>query len=776
MRPLILALPLLFAAPSSHGAPPRLAPIVPVTQSAVAPERRAAERTELKAAIDEVFKTAAYNGARVGAKVVSLDDGSTLYERNADDLLNPASNVKLFSSAAALARLGSDYRFTTDFLVDKGARERGGNVLGAAGEVRGNLYVVGRGDPTITTEVLYGLALQLRYHGLRSVSGDLVLDDSYFDGQRIGPGYDQEKTDRAYLAPTGALSLNWNSAGIVIAPGEREGRPAQVELSPASPYFVVENRVVTVASKKLRRLSVSSTPAPGGKQRIVVTGRIALGDEPMQLWKKIDNPPLYFGESLKAMLAANGVRVKGKVRVGLAPKDGAVFYVRRSDSLDLVLKRVNKNSSNFTAEQLVKTLGAQVSGAQGSWSNGLAAVEGFLAEAGIPRGTYIMKNGSGLNDANRFSASQLCTLLRAMWERSTSSPEFLSSLGIAGRDGTLAFRMSSTEAAGRLRAKTGTLENVSALSGVVETVGGEHFAFALMVNDFAQRTVGINRGLDAIGAALAELGTPGGPAAGLAKARGDAPLAAPIDELRARLTTYESLALAKDPRNAQLLRTALATTRDPALKVAIADALYRSDPEGSGARELLESFSATPEVLGRLFQGAPRGEAVEGAVEPLAPQTLGTKEAASAAAISHLPLALQSLLALSAEGDRDALNHLVGIIAAAGLDDALRRELTFPLAEVLAIAPDELLLALNGAAEAVQRPALMVLAQLIDSLPEAERAPLATALERAKGGVDPFLSALAKRIDEQVAAAASARQQGTLAGGAESPAPSPAGP
>ncbi|HCF57720.1 MAG TPA: D-alanyl-D-alanine carboxypeptidase/D-alanyl-D-alanine-endopeptidase, partial [Myxococcales bacterium] len=187
--------------------------------AAVAQSQRNADREALKKAIDGIIAQTVLSRSRVGVQVVSLDDGSVVYSRNADELLNPASNVKLFTSAAALVRLGPEFRFDTEFLVDdqsKAARPRKGQ---GSGDLRGNLYVRGTGDPSITTEKLWGIANELYFAGLRSVSGNLVLDDSYFDGNRIGPGFDQEESDRAYMAPTGALSLNWNAIGVYLSPG-----------------------------------------------------------------------------------------------------------------------------------------------------------------------------------------------------------------------------------------------------------------------------------------------------------------------------------------------------------------------------------------------------------------------------------------------------------------------------------------------------------------------------------------------------------------------------
>ncbi|MGI5865074.1 MAG: D-alanyl-D-alanine carboxypeptidase/D-alanyl-D-alanine endopeptidase, partial [Myxococcales bacterium] len=614
--------------------------------AAVAQAQRKADREALRKAIDGIIEQTVLSQSRVGLQVVSLDDGSVVYARNADELLNPASNVKLFTTAAALARLGPEFRFDTEFLVDDQAKARRPRKGQSPGDIRGNLYVRGKGDPSITTEKMWGLANELYFAGLRSVSGNLVLDDSYFDGDRIGPGFDQEDSDRAYMAPTGALSLNWNAVGVYIGPGETAGAPAVVELDPPSDFFVVENRVTTTRSRSLRRLWVSSVAA-GDKQRIIVSGRVPVGSSPVAVWRKIDNPALYFGHTLKQLLAARGIRVRGKVVAGAVPDGAQPFMLHQSETLDLVLKRVNKVSSNFTAEQLVKAMGAQVSGAPGTWAKGIQAIEEFLAtEVGMRLGTFVMKNGSGLNDTNRFSAAQICRLLRYMWLRFPLAPEFLSSLGIAAKDGTLHYRMEGTDAAGRLRAKTGTLENVSALSGYVQAVAGERFAFSVVANDFPGRASPVISAIDALGAALAGFGE--APDSALAQTAGPEEQLGPLADLKARMAIYEKLAQARDPRNVTFLRTALKTERDPALKAIVAEAVYRSSPnDSSSVRALVENFDSGAEVFGRLRQLA--------------------RDLASATPV------LGSLTEVAGEGDADALGRFVEVAALARSDEGLMR-------------------------------------------------------------------------------------------------------
>src|SRR5262249_6196491 len=399
--------------------------------------------------------------------------------------MNPASNVKLVTAAAGLARLGPEYRFDTEFLVEPGPTDR----------VR-TLWIRGKGDPSITTERLHAMASELAHLGLREI-GDLVLDDTWFDPERLAPGFEQEISDRAYTAPTGPLSLPATAAGLSLRAWPPGGRAVAGPAPPPDSSEIVTRPAGPPS--RARRASVASQWT-GSAQRITVRGTVPVSGE-WAVWKRIDNPPMYFGYTFKRILEMHGIRVRGKPKLGVVPERARLLYVAQSETFDLVLKRMNKYSSSFVAEQLLKTLGAEVKGPPGSTANGVAVAEEFLErEVGIPRGSYIFRNGSGLNDTNRFTPRQLAQLLKVLWDRFPLAPEYLSSVGIAGKDGTLRYRFEGSEAVGRLRAKTGTLENVSALSGYVQSVGGERFAFSVIVNDHAGRTAPVVQGIDAIGA------------------------------------------------------------------------------------------------------------------------------------------------------------------------------------------------------------------------------------------------------------------------------------
>jgi D-alanyl-D-alanine carboxypeptidase/D-alanyl-D-alanine-endopeptidase (penicillin-binding protein 4) len=472
-------------APRSPSAAPTAAPAaVPATAPASDPWRTA------RAALDEAQAA----GARTGLAVLAADTGEVLFAHGADDLLNPASNVKLFTTAAALARFGPAYRFATDVLADAAP---------AGGVVQGNLYVRGTGDPRLVTEEAFAMTAAVAARGVTRVTGRLVIDDTYFDQERLGAGWEQQESDHPYLAPVGALSVNFNSVNVRVGPGAKAGAPAFVSLEPPSDDVDLVNEARTKAGGR-RRLTVSSIPAPR-RSRILVRGRLPLGSDVTQVARRIHDPPQHAGAVLRYLLKIQGVTIDGPTEQGRTP-DAAVLLSRHSSPrLSQLVADINKFSNNFMAEQLLKALGAHVFGAPGTWEKGLRVVADFLeAELGMARDAYTMRNGSGLNDVNRFTAMQLARLLVRM-RAHTAAPEFASSLAIAAVDGTMRRRLDETTTAQRLRAKTGSLAGVASLSGYATSADGRTLAFAVIMNGFrggARRVWAIQ---DAIAASLVAL-------------------------------------------------------------------------------------------------------------------------------------------------------------------------------------------------------------------------------------------------------------------------------
>ena len=441
-------------------------------------------RAWLKTVLDETFATPQLAKAKIGVLVVDSETGKPLYARGEKVALNAASNVKIVTSAAALALLGPEYRWKTTLSASSGANPKGG-AIGPGGEIPGDVYLRGYGDPTLNTEALTAIAADVASSGVRRIKGTVVADESFFDGTHIGPAYDQKSDSTASRAASAGLSVNGNVVDVTIVPGAKAGASARVLLEPPSAAFVVSGRVTTTSSGPASA-TVETKEIEGGKTQIVIAGRVRLGSEPRNYRRRFNSPPLVAAYTLKALLERRGITVAQPPRIGVTPSQGLrILSNNDSAPLGVVVHDLNKRSNNFTAEQVLRTLGAEMGGRPGTWDKGLEAVARYLNALGIRKGTYQMMNGSGLYDSNRFSPEQMVTVLRGAQRDFRIAAEFMSSLAIAGTDGTIGHRMANTPAERFVRAKTGTLATASCLSGFAGSPGKAPLVFSILMNDVA---------------------------------------------------------------------------------------------------------------------------------------------------------------------------------------------------------------------------------------------------------------------------------------------------
>jgi D-alanyl-D-alanine carboxypeptidase/D-alanyl-D-alanine-endopeptidase (penicillin-binding protein 4) len=482
MRPGAVAAAIcLWALPVAAQQPPVPAAPVGLPALTAPPAEPGPRRDWLRVRLDELFTLPALASAKLSVVVTEPDTGKVVYARGEKVGLNAASNVKIVTSAAALALLGPEYRWKTAVY---GPSKAGARWLNPGGELPGDLYLRGSGDPTLSTRDLNELAADLAALGLRKVRGGLVVDATLFDGGTIGPAYDQKGDSAAFRAPSSAASLNNNAVLVTISPAATAGGAARVVLDPPSPYFMVSGRVIT-ASKGPAVPLVETSDAGNGQTRITLSGRIRLGSEPRYFLRRVVHPERFLGTTFLQMLQKRGITFDKPLRQEALPTGDGWRALATHDSppLAVVMHELNKRSSNFAAEQVIRTLGAEVVGRPGTWDKGLEAVARYLENLGLPRGSYKMANGSGLYDSNRFSADQIAIVLRAAMRDFRISGEFLASLAVAGADGTLGHRMGGTSAERYVRAKTGTLANVSCLSGVAGAPGQKPLVFSMLMNE-----------------------------------------------------------------------------------------------------------------------------------------------------------------------------------------------------------------------------------------------------------------------------------------------------
>ena len=454
---------------------------------------------------DQLAKAIAARPALANAKlavaVVDLATGSEVYAHAADAGMNLASNAKLLTTIAALATLGGGFRWRTAVYAD--------DLDDATGIVKGNLHVRGRGDPTLSLADLRALAADVAAHGVRTVQGQLVIDDTYFDADVEPPRYaDQPKERAGFRAPVAGFGVARSAITVVVTP--EPGGAAQVALEPDAGDYVklLKSEVKTVATGRTR-VKVDAVSKPDHLE-LEVEGQVRTADGSFEARKRVDDPTRFAGEVLKKALADRGVAF-GKRAIASGPVPPAAKLVATHDSapLALVIREMNKLSDNYVAESVLKTLGAETRATPGpgTWADGTAAVRADLGKLGIAAGSYRADNGSGLFGASEVSAHQVVTLLRAAHKDYRIGPDLVASLPVGGQDGTLAKRWHGHPARGRVRAKTGTLDKVVTLAGYVAVDAGHPLAFAILVNDIPGGQRGPSRAMadDMIDAMVAYL-------------------------------------------------------------------------------------------------------------------------------------------------------------------------------------------------------------------------------------------------------------------------------
>lgn len=445
-------------------------------------------------ALEAALGAPGLRGARVSALVVERGSGRTLFAEQAERALVPASNLKVLTALAALATFGPSHRFTTEVLAPAAPGEDG------AVEA---LYLRGGGDPALTSERLWRLAADLRLRGLRRVAGPLVVDDAHFDAERWHPEWGKVSA-RAYHAPVGALAANYGAFRVVVTPGPEPGAPARVAVDPPVPYLRVESAARTVPPGTRRAGLVVEREAAGDRERVRVRGGIAAGSEAQSFWRSVARPARYAGAVARLQLEANGIAVEGPVRRGRAPGSATRLLAFEGAPLAEIVRLFVKNSNNFVAESLVKSIGARVAGAPGSWERGVPALRHVLQRLGLGGPGLRLVDGSGLAYENRLSARTLVEALRAADRSFAFGAELRAALPLAAADGTLEERADG--ARGRVRAKTGLLTRVTGLSGYARTAGGREVVFSLLANGYRRGDAAAMRAVDGFAAALAARG------------------------------------------------------------------------------------------------------------------------------------------------------------------------------------------------------------------------------------------------------------------------------
>lgn len=451
-----------------------------------------ARQTTVTADLDTIFNDPALTRGLIGVRIDSLRTGETIYAKNADKLVMPASNMKILTMTTAAEKLGWAFTYQTKLdavgTIDNGV-------------LHGDLVVVGSGDPTVVSNdggpapLFTEWAAALRAQGIRRVDGRIIGDDTAFDHETYGMGWSWDDMVFGYSAGVTGLNYNENQVVASITPGATAGAAGNVTLSPARSHGLnITNRVMTVArpadapaNDPRLRTSISFDRAPGSND-LIVHGTIPVGANPLVQDVAVEHPTTFFVTALRDALVDSGITVRGNPVESRDVSDPATgtrrtIATRTSPPLSVIGPYFMKASQNFVAEVLFKTLGKSIKG-EGSAAAGRAVVLETIGTWGVPADAIVMRDGSGLSRYNYVTTGAIVTMLTRMWKNDALRGPFAATLPVAAHDGTLRSRMRNTWLDAHVQAKTGTISNVRSLSGYLETKSGERVVFSIIGNHF----------------------------------------------------------------------------------------------------------------------------------------------------------------------------------------------------------------------------------------------------------------------------------------------------
>jgi len=449
--------------------------------------RFAGAQVALQAQLESFVTQPRFAGAFWGVQVVSLATGRTLFAHAADRRMSPASNSKLYACALALDRLGGDYRIVTPVLATA--------PVNAAGAIKGDVIISGRGDPgwNPRTEkkdfwtVFEPFVAALKQAGVQRIAGDLVADATWLREPPQGAGWAVGDLQEDYGAEISAISLDENYVDLQVTPAKVVGQPCIVEFKQPLSGLVLDNRTVTTAAGGKRHLQLQRLP---GENRVLLQGELPLGGKAEETAATMERPADWFATCLREALQRAGIFVEGKavgVRWPESPRPGVVKLGEiASAPLREIVASIMKPSQNLKTDLVFDHLGElrrkpDTPAWRQSDELAVAALNEFLAAAGVAPGHVIFEEGSGLSRNNLTTADATVRLLQFMAQHKERDA-FVAALPVAGVDGSLKKRMKGTAAENNVRAKTGTLRYASSLAGYVTTAAGEKLAFCLMLN------------------------------------------------------------------------------------------------------------------------------------------------------------------------------------------------------------------------------------------------------------------------------------------------------
>ncbi len=429
----------------------------------------------------QLLKNPSLKNTSYGISILSVKKNSTLFNHRHNDLFSLASNMKLLVTSAALDYLGPDFEYKTSV-------EAHGTIT-TSGELKGDIIIKGSGDPNLSGRFHDGNILAIpeswanaiRNRGIRVVTGDIIADDRIFDRIYINPNWPENQLSEWYCAPSCGLSFNDNCIDITLIPDKKPGNIVKLFVNPNTSYFTIFNSCVYTSIKKEHVYSIYRKPETN---QIFIKGKFWINASPKKTWVSVHNPSLYLATVFKEVLEKNGITVLGSARV-IDERDSDANHeiiAQTTSTMEQTVLVTNKQSQNFYAEQIMKTLGAQIKG-RGTLEAGIEVVRDFMSKLGFETDGYQIEDGSGLSKGNKLSPAMITSLLAYMYNH-PHGKVLWDSLPTSGVDGGLQRRMIAPLYKGKIHAKTGYIAKTSTLSGYVDTPDGEVLAFSILVNNF----------------------------------------------------------------------------------------------------------------------------------------------------------------------------------------------------------------------------------------------------------------------------------------------------
>lgn len=428
------------------------------------------QAASLPPAVQQAMQNAQIPASAVSIYVRDANTDEVVLELAPDLPRSPASTIKVLTTFAALDMLGPGFTWKTRAYIDGPLSN---------GVLRGDLILVGGGDPYMTSERWWSFVHELRDRGLAKINGDVIIDDSYFAAEPVSRADFDAQPFRSYNVLPAALLVNFQTSRFTLIATDQRSRPL-ITVNPLPANLSIDNKVRLVPGK-CRRDIYFEAPDEDDPTKLLISGTLGASCGSFSIARAIMTAQDYAYGTFRTLWTQSGGVIDGVGRLGVVPDTARLLHEHESLPLPDIIRLINKYSNNVMARHLLLTLGAAKFGAPATTEGGRQAIVGWLASRGIRIPGLVIENGSGLSRKERVTARGLGEMLDVAWH-SPLMPEFAASLPLSATDGTLRRRFDAPGMQARIRLKTGRIDDVSALAGFVNAASGKTYIVVIMIN------------------------------------------------------------------------------------------------------------------------------------------------------------------------------------------------------------------------------------------------------------------------------------------------------